>query len=345
MRLALSLPAINAANPRADGYIELAKAAERFGYEAIWAPEAQTTEPFTLLGWIGSHTSTIGLGCAVAQISARTAVAMAASAITAHGLSGGRFRLGLGVSGPQVVEGWHGRRYERPLSYLSEYLTVLRMALNAEPLQYCGREIKLPAESGAKDVQPLPFPAPPNNLPVHLAGLGQRAIALSGEKADGWIAIHCPPAYMAAARAWVRDGAARSGRSLDGFSTSVMLACAVDEDEELARDLVRPRLAFILGAMGTRSTNFYSQLAARLGLARAANSIREAYLAGELEGAIAAADDELVDTMALCGNEKHVRERLESYRQAGVSTVMIVPAARSVHRQIELLELMSSLAG
>lgn len=343
MRLALQLRTINMANPSPVPYVELARAAERLGYEAIWAPELRSTEPFGLLGWIGGHTRDLGLGCAVAQITARTAVAMASGAMTLNGLSGGRFRLGLGVSGPQVAEGWHGRRFDRPLSYLREYLTVVRMALAGEPISFTGREINLPVPFARDDVVPLAFPQPSAPLPVHLAGLGPGAVALAGELADGWIAIHCPPDYMAAGRSWLEAGAARSGRSLESFVTGVGVMCSVDDDEEQARDVVRPTLALYLGGMGSPRTNFYNRLAVQLGFGAAAARVRDAYLAGSIGDAIMAVDDELLDAMTACGSPERVREKLAAYRKAGVDTVIVGLPSLPYQDQIDQLELISSL--
>jgi F420-dependent oxidoreductase-like protein len=345
VRLALSLGALNPANPAPHEHIQLAQMAERCGYEAVWASEIRTTDPFSQLGWIGGHTTGIGLGCAAAQATARSAAAMAASAVTLDGLSGGRFRLCIGVSGPQVVEGWHGKSYERPLSYLREYLAVIRMALAGKPIHYAGREITLPLPSGRHRVAPLVFPTTPVRLPVYLAGLGHNAVALAGELADGWIAIHCPPEYMADARFWLQEGAARSGRSLERFTTSVMVACCVDEDEDLARDLVRPRLAIYLGGMGSRKANFYARLAARLGFERAAAQVQESFLAGDIDEAIAAVDDDLLDAMTICGSKAHFRERLAAYQEANVDTVIVGLVTPSHHAKAEQLELISELAG
>jgi F420-dependent oxidoreductase-like protein len=343
MRLAVGLRAINTANPSPVGYLELARAAERSGCETIWAPELRSTDPFALLGWVGSRTSSVGLGCAVAQISARSAVAMASGALTLNGLSGGRFRLGLGVSGPQVVEGWHGRSYDNPLTHLREYLTVIRMALDGELIRFSGREINLPLPSARDDVTPLAFPKSSLPLPVHLAGIERNAVALAGELADGWIAIHCPPDYMATARSWLNEGAARSGRSLDGFVTSVEVICSVDEDEDLARDVARPTLALYLGGMGTRRTNFYNRLAAKLGFGAAAAAVRDAYLAGHIGDAIAMVDDSLLDAMTVCGSPEQVREKLAAYRKADVDAVIVGLPSPSYRAQIDQIELISTL--
>jgi F420-dependent oxidoreductase-like protein len=344
VRLAYGFRTINLAHPSPPAYIELAKAAERYGYESLWAGEFHATDPFSLLAWVGAHTTSIGLGCGVAQVTARTAVAATSAAVTLDALSGGRFRLGLGVSGPRIVQGWHGLAYDRPLSYLREYLAVLRMALHGDPVRYTGRSLALPLRSGVEDVEPLAFPSPPSRVPVYLAGLGPGAVTQAGELADGWIAIHCPPGYMAKGRSWLAEGAARVGRSLDGFTTCVMVNCCIDDDEELARDLVRPTLAVFLGGMGSSRTNFYNRLATRLGFGAQAATAAEAFLAGDMAAAITAVDDDVVDAMTICGPPDRVRDRLADYRKAGVDTVIIGLAATSQQAQIEQLELAATLA-
>ena len=344
MRIALALRALNLANPAPASYIELAQAAERWGYDSVWAPELRGTDPFGLLGWVGGHTNRIGLGCAVAQVTARGPVAMAASALTLDGLSEGRFRLGLGVSGPQVVEGWHGRPFGMSLSYMREYLAVVRMALDGKPISYAGRQVALPLPSASEDVVPMSLPAPPSRLPVYLAGIGRNAVTLAGELADGWIAIHCPPRYMTQARSWLAEGAAKSGHELEGFTTSVMVLCCVDEDEDLARDLVRPALVLFIAAMGTSRVNFYNQLAARLGFEAAAVAMRNAHAAGDMDAAMAAAGDDLVDAMTLCGTPEQVRRKLAAYRDAGVNTLILAPVALSKRSQLEQIEVLGALA-
>jgi F420-dependent oxidoreductase-like protein len=335
---------MNAVNPQPSStYVQLARAAERCGYESIWMSEIRATDPFTFLAWIGGNTTSIGLGCGVAQIFARTPVATAAGAITLEGLSGGRFRLGLGVSGPQIAEGWHGHPYERPLSYMRDYLAVVRMALRGEPIQYAGKEITVPCSPASDGVVPLRFPTRPSKMPIYLAGLVRSAVALAGELADGWMAVHSPPAYMQTARAWLQEGAARSGRSLDGFQTTAMVLCCVDDDEDLARDLCRPTLAIYLGGMGSRKTNFYVNLAARLGFGDAAMAVHHAFLAGDMAGAIAAVDDDLVDTMCLCGRQERVRQKLAAYQEAGVDTVLMVPASHVPGEQLHQIELLPTL--
>jgi F420-dependent oxidoreductase-like protein len=345
MRLALALHGFNPANPAAAAYVELARAAERSGYESVWAPEIRATDPFALLAWIGSQTQTIGLGCAVAQVAARSAVSAAVAGITLDGLYGGRFRLGLGVSGPQYAEGWHGLRFARPVSYLREYVTVVRLALSGQPISYAGKEIVLPPAGATPGINPLPMPTAPGKIPIYLAGMGRNSITLAGELADGWIGIHCPPSYIASVRGWLAEGAARSGRSLADFTTAVTVLTAVEEDQDLARDLVRPVLALYLGGMGTPTTNFYYAFATRLGYEAPAAAVRAAYLSGDIDEAIDSVSDEMLDAMTICGDEDHVAGRLAAYRDAGVDMLIISPAAPGRRAELEMIELLGGLAG
>ena len=344
LRLALGFRAMNSINPPPSStYIEQAQTAERCGYDSIWTLEIRATDTFAFLAWLGGNTTNIGLGCGVAQIYARTPVATAAAAVTLEGLSGGRFRLGLGVSGPQIAEGWHGHPYQRPLSYLRDYLAIVRMALAGEPIDYTGKEITVPCSPGSDGVVPLRFPTRSSQMPVYLAGLVRSAVALAGELADGWISVHTPPSYMKTARTWLAEGAARSGRSLDGFGTTAMVLCCIDEDEDLARDLCRPTLATYIGGMGSRTTNFYFDLATRLGFGDSARAIFDAFLAGDMARAIGAVDDDLVDAMCLCGSEERVREKLAAYQEAEVDTILMVPASHILSDQLHQIELLPTL--
>jgi F420-dependent oxidoreductase-like protein len=267
------------------------------------------------------------------------------TAMTLDALSGGRFILGLGTSGPQVVEGWHGQPYDRPLTRMRDYVTVLRMALAGEPVQYAGETLTLPLPGG--QAQPLAFmqPGRGGQVPLYVAGLGPRMVALAGELADGWMAIHCPPEFIADARSWLAAGAAAAGRELTGFDIAAMVLTLVEEDEELARDMMRPQLALYVGGMGTRRANFYNRLAGRLGFAEAASRVQDAYLAGRLDEALEAIPDAMVDAMTLCGPPDKVKDRFDAYRAAGTGTLivgLVAPGSRMRYEQVErIAELMS----
>jgi len=344
MRLGYSLGSVGGIGAEPAVYAELARAAERLGYESVWSAEAFGADPLGLLGWIAAQTRDIGLGAGVLQISARSPVTAAMSAATLAQVSGGRFKLGLGTSGPKVVEGWHGQPYGRPLARMRDYVAVLRLALAGQPVSYRGETITLPI--AGSDAEPMPLlvsPALPR-VPVYLAGLGPKAIALAGELADGWLAVHHPPESVAASRAFLAAGAERAGRSLEEFDVAAMVLVVVEPDMGLARDLMRPSLALHLGGMGTRTVNFYNALAGRLGFGEAATAVQEAYLAGRHDEAVAAVTDELVDGMTIAGDPDHVRERLAAYRDAGTSTLIVTLVSPTPGLRREQLEWITELA-
>jgi len=325
---------------------EMAAEAERSGYESVWSSEVNGTDPVALLGWIAGHTETIGLGSAVLQMSARSATATAATAATLCRITGGRFRLGLGISGPQVVEGWHGQPFDRPLARMRDYVAVVRLALAGQPVAYDGETTTLPRPGG----QGVPLPvlagsARPPYIPIYLAGLGPKAVALAGEIADGLLAIHCPPEYVAQARTWLRAGADRGGRDLEGFDLAVMVLVHIDNDVKLARDMIRPALAVFLGGMGTTTTNFYNRHAHRLGYGAEATSVQEAFLAGDIDESIAAVSDELIDAMAVCGSPGSVASRLSDYRAAGCTTFVAGSVAPSARLRCQQLRELAAVAG
>lgn len=342
MRLGYSL---GGAGSDPEGSARLAAQAESLGYDSVWSSEVPGVDPIAMLGWVAARTKTIALGSAILQISGRSAVATAVSAATLAGLSGGRFRLGVGASGPQMTEGWHGQRFDRPLMRTRDYVAVLRLALAGKPIDYRGPTLVLPTPDGdCKALPVLTRPAKAPEVPIYLAGLSEKSIALAGEIADGLITIHTPPAYMARTGQWLRAGAGRAGRGLGGFDLAAMVWVHVDDDVDLARDMVRPALALYLGGMGTARTNFYTRLAARLGYPEQAERIRECFLAGDLDGSIAALPDELVDAMAICGPPWRVRRRLAGYREAGTTTLIAGSAAPSMDLRCEQLELLADIA-
>ena len=311
-------------------HAELARAAERLGYHSLWSAELAGVEPIGVLGWLAGQTSTIKLGTAVLQLSGRSAVATAAGAATLAQISGDRFVLGLGATGPQVAEGWHGQRYDHPLARTRDYVMVLRAALAGEPVQYAGQTLTLPLPGSQAEALPFLSRRRAVRVPLYLAGLGPKAIALAGELADGWLGIHCPPSYVAQVR--------ESLGSPSDFDIAVMVLAVVDEDEDLARDIARPQLALYVGGMGTSKVNFYTRLAERLGFGAASAAVREAYLAGRIDEAIDLLPDEMVDAMTLCGTPARVRERLLEYQAAGTGTLivgMFAPSARMRQEQLE----------
>jgi F420-dependent oxidoreductase-like protein len=320
-----------------DDHAYLAQEAERIGYDSVWAAEIFGTDPVGLLSWLAAKTSRITLGSAVLQIPARSAVTTAATAATLQRLSRGRFRLGLGASSPQIAEGWHGVSFNRPLDQVRDYVAVLRLALAGRPVEYAGRTITLPTVGGQATPAALIGMARVPPIPLYLAGIGPHAVRLAGELADGWLAIHCSPDYITKAHSLLAEGAVRSERSLTDFDICVMIQVLVEEDLELARDMMRPSLAFYLGGMGSKTTNFYNRLATQLGYSAAAKAVKDAYGAGQVDEAMMALPDELVDSMTICGPPDRVREKLAEYRDAGTTTLIagVVGSTRQArHEQL-----------
>ncbi|MEV0584408.1 LLM class flavin-dependent oxidoreductase [Nonomuraea sp. NPDC050310] len=341
MRLGFSIGTLGPVAASPDDQLRLVKEAERLGYASVWAAEGYGADPVTTMAWLAAGTTRIELGTGVVQITGRSAVATAMAAATVDRYSQGRFRLGLGVSGPQVTEGWHGRPYHRPLAHLRDYVAVVRQALAGEPVSHKGETLELPLPGGKElslAISPVRKP-----LPIHLAAMGPKAIALAGELADGWLPIHFPPEHLAASTAHLREGAARSGRALP--EVSPMVLAMVDEDPGYACDLVRPMLTLYLGGMGTRAVNFYNRLAQRLGFGEVARRVQEVYLEEGLGAAMDELPDELVAELALCGTPARVRERLEAYRRAGATSVIVGPAAPTVEDRAEQLGWLAELLG
>lgn len=348
MRFGVNLGNLSSSGLTPTDYADLVVEAERLGYDSAWASEIFGSDPVGLLAWLAAKTTHISLGTAILQMSSRSAVTTAATAATLQQLSGGRFRLGLGTSGPQVVEGWHGLSSDHPLLRIRDYEAVVRIALSGKPIAYSGPTITLPLPGGQGRAVPLPGLVRPLTLPIYLAAIGPKAISLAGELADGWLAIHSPPHYVAEGWKLLRSGAHGSGRPLDNFDAAVMVQVLIEDDLELARDIMRPSLALYLGGMGTRKINYYNQLAAQLGFEKAALRVQESYLSGELDDAMMGLPDELVDEMTICGPAERVADRLAAYREAGTTTLIagIVGTTRSRrHEQLgQLAELAQSLA-
>lgn len=337
MRLGYSLSYWGTAGLSPADHLTLVRDAERLGYHSAWAAETYGTDPASIMAWLAGQTARIRLGTAILQMPARRPVAAAMTAATIDQLSNGRFRLGLGFSGPQLVEGWHGLPFERPLAQARDYIAVVRMALERKPVRYAGPTltVPLPGSEGkemALAVEPVQRP-----LPVYLATIGPNAVRLTGELADGWLPLNVPPDYVATSRDLLAAGAATAGRTLDGFDVAPMVMVLVEDDLELAYDMMRPMLALYLGGMGSRKHNFHNQLAARLGFEAEATKMQDAFLDGRQGEAIAAMSDGLVDAMTVVGPRGRVRERLAAYRDAGVTTLIagVVPPTLAA-RQAQL---------
>ncbi len=328
----------------ADQQLEIVQEAERLGYDSVWAAEAYGSDTATVLAWLAAGTSRIGLGSAIFQIPARSAAMTAMTAATIDNLSNGRMRCGIGASGPQVAEGWHGQRYGRMLQRTREYVAVMRMALARERVEFHGETLELPLPDGPGKALKLTIAPVQEQIPIYLAAIGPKNTALAGEIADGWIPTLFAPEHVAEFRTYLQEGADRVGKSLDGFDIAPTVNVLVTDDLASGRDAMRPYLALYIGGMGSRRQNFYNRLAVRYGFADAAKRVQDLYLEGKREEAGAALPDELIDLVTLCGPKEHVRERLAVYRDAGVGTLMVTPMAWSAEERLAQLRLTAELA-
>ncbi|MCU1590113.1 MAG: putative F420-dependent oxidoreductase [Frankiales bacterium] len=300
--------------------LPLVKAAEDVGFDSVWTAESYGSDVFTPLAWVGAHTSRIKLGTGLCQISARTPVATAMTALTLDRLSGGRMILGLGVSGPQVVEGWYGVPFPKPLARTREYVQVLRDVWRREgPVTNGGEHYPLPFPGGTGLGKPLKANCHPlrPDIPVYLGAEGPKNVELSTEIADGWLPIffhaeHGPQMYADALAA-----------AKPGFEIACPVTVVVDDDVQAAIDIVKWYLGFYIGGMGAKGKNFHLDVVSRMGFGDEAAQVQELFLAGDREGAVKAVPDELADGIALCGPMERIAERLELWRSGPVTTLLI----------------------
>jgi F420-dependent oxidoreductase-like protein len=343
VKLGLNLGYMGLGAPVTD-QLELVLEAERLGFDSVWTAEAYGSDAATPLAWLAARTSTIGLGSAILQIPARSAGMTAMTAATLDHLSGGRFRLGLGTSGPQVSEGWHGVRFGRQLARTREYVDVVRLALRRERVEYHGSTIDLPLPDGPGKALKLTIGPVQERIPVYLAAIGPRNTALAAEIADGWLPILVAPEHMAEFRPSLEEGFAAAGRGPDGFDIAPSVSFLVSDDLEAARDAMRGYVALYVGGMGSRDKNFYNRLVASYGFEDAAREVQDLFLDGKKAEAMAALPGELIDAVALCGPADRVRDRLAVYRDAGVGTLILSPAAWTLEDRIAQLRAIAGLA-
>ncbi|MFS8479316.1 MAG: LLM class F420-dependent oxidoreductase [Micromonosporaceae bacterium] len=322
MRLGLSLGYQTAWTTPAD-HLAFAQEAERLGFSVVWAAEAYGSDSPSTLAWIAGQTSRIDVGSAVMQIPARAPAATAMTAATIDALSGGRFRLGLGVSGPQVSEGWYGVRFAKPLARTREYVDIVRRVLRREILVHDGEHYRLPLPDGPGKALRLGFHPPRADIPIYLAAVGPRNVELAGEIADGWLAIFFAPDAADEQLAAVAAGRARAGRTLEGFDIVPSVPVVVGDDVAACAELVRWYAALYVGGMGSREQNFYNQLAVRMGYADAAREVQDLYLAKRHREAAAAVPLEFIDRTSLLGPPERIAERMAAYAAAGVTTLSV----------------------
>jgi len=304
----------------------MALEAEQLGFDSVWSAEAYGNDAVTLIAWVAARTERIGVGTAIMQMPARTPAATAMTAITLDHLTGGRFRLGLGTSGPQVAEGWHGVEFGRPLERTREYVDIVRTILRREaPLEHHGRHYDIPVRGGTGLGKPLKTIVHPlrADIPVYIAAIGPKNVALAAEIADGWLPTFYAPAHAEVFEPFIKEGLGRSGRDRASLDVAPFVPLFVGEDVQACRDLVKPILALYVGGMGARGKNFYNELVQRYGYEEAAGAIQDLYLDGKRAQATAAVPDSLVDDVALVGPTARIREQLEMWKDAGVDTVIV----------------------
>lgn len=307
--------------------LALAREADQLGFAVALAAEAYGSDAATVLTWVAAHTERIDLCAAVFQIPARSPAMTAMTAATLDALSGGRFRLGLGVSGPQVSEGWHGVRFDHPLGRTREYVDVVRLALRRERVVHPGRHYPLPLPDGPGIPLKLIVHPVRATIPIYLAAVGPRNLELAGEIADGWLAVFFSPAHADDQLAAIRGGAARVGRDLSNFEIVPTVPLVVGPDVSECADAVRGYAALYLGGMGSREQNFYNALARRMGFEEAARQVQDRYLARDYSGAMAAVPEEFLDATALLGPPGRIADRLAAFAAAGVTTLAVSPFA------------------
>jgi F420-dependent oxidoreductase-like protein len=297
--------------------IELAREAERLGYESAWAAEAWGVDAITPLAWLGATTSTIKLGTAIMQLPGRSPANAAMTAATLDMLSGGRFLMGLGTSGPQVVEGWHGQAWGKPLGKTREYVEIVRSVLRRERLEHHGEHYDIPVQGGTGLGKPLKLMARPlrADIPIYLAAIGPKAVEQTFEIADGWLPIFWSPEK------------ARSvfpvERAREGFDIAPSVPALVTDDIESARTLMKEYYSFYIGGMGARGKNFYNDLFARYGYEAEAHEIQELFLGGQQREAATKVPDAFVDEVALLGSVERIRDRLAAWRESCATTLLV----------------------
>ncbi len=323
--------------------VQLVEEAERLGFDSVWTAEAYGSDALTPLAWWGSRTSTVRLGTALCQLSARTPTAMAMAAQTLDHLSGGRFVLGLGVSGPQVVEGWYGQSFPKPLARTREYVAIVRDVLRREgPVTNPGPHYPLPYPGGTGLGKPLKSIVHPlrAEIPIIMGAEGPKNVALAAEIADGWFPIFFSPTHMGEFSAALAEGFARPGarRSAEDFEVIAFCPTVVDDDVERAADAFRPMLALYVGGMGAREMNFHFDVFCRMGFEAEAVKIQDLYLDGRKQEAAAAVPTAMVEKISLIGPPAKIRDDLAAWQES-IATSLLVAGS------VDTLRLMAELVG
>ena len=339
MKLALSLGYVLGSGPAnaTRDVVALAQEAERLGFSVVWAAEAYGSDAATVLAFLAAHTERIGLGTAVMQIPARTPAMTAMTAATLDVLSEGRFRLGLGVSGPQVSEGWHGVRFDKPLARTREYVEIVERALARQTVSHDGEFFTLPLPNGPGKPLKLAIQPPRDRIPLYLAAIGPKNLELVGELADGWLAIFFSPEHADVSFTHLDAGRAAAGRLGAPFDVVATVPVSIGPDVAACADPLRPYAALYVGGMGSRDQNFYNQLARRMGFEEEAATIQDLYLDRKHREAMAAVPVDFIDQTSLLGPLERIVERLHAFAEAGVTTLTLSTVAPEHSMRIHAL--------
>jgi len=336
MKLGLNLPYEGSLSfPEA---VELAQRAEALGYESAWMPEAYGTDAISILGALSARTERINLATGIVNVFSRTPALLAQTAATLDLISGGRFILGLGTSGYQVVTGWHGMAFDRPLLRMRETIAIVRQVLRRDRLLFDGQVFHLD-----KGLKLLAHPVR-ETVPINLATLTPGGLRLTGELADGWIPTLFSPEHMNLFRPELEAGARIAGRSVDSIAIAPHVPVSIDDDRVRAREALKPWVALYVGGMGSKSKNFYNDLVSKYGFADDARSLQELYLGGKQLEAIRRVPDALVDAISIAGPPSYVRERLRVWAAAGVRTLLASVHGKTQADRLRTLEMLAAAA-
>jgi F420-dependent oxidoreductase-like protein len=319
--------------------VALVQEAERLGYSSVWTAEAYGSDAATVLTWLAANTTTIEVGSAIFQIPGRSPAMTAMTAATIDALSGGRFRLGLGVSGPQVSEGWHGVRFAKPLERTREYIEIIRLALARERVEYHGSHYELPLPDGpGKPLKMIIHPVR-EYMPIYLAAIGPKNLELTGELCDGWLAIFYDPQLAPELHASIDVGRARGGRTSDAFDTIPTVPVAFGDDVAACAEPLRGYAALYVGGMGSREQNFYNRLACRMGFEAEAEEIQNLYLDRKYAEAAAAVPLDFIDRTSLLGPVSRVADRMQLLAASGVTTINVTATGSTLEERVATLRL------
>ncbi|MFJ8917322.1 LLM class F420-dependent oxidoreductase [Amycolatopsis sp. NPDC102389] len=325
-----------------EGALDAILRAEELGFDSVWTAEGYGSDAFTPLAWWGASTSRIKLGTNIVQMSARTPTATAMHALTLDHLSGGRFVLGLGASGPQVVEGWYGQPYPKPLARTREYVDIVRKVVAREaPVTHDGQHFQLPLQGGTGLGKPLKSTVHPfrKEIPIFLAAEGPKNVALSAEICDGWLPLFFSPKSDAFYRTALQEGFSRPGarHGFDDFEVAASVPVLVHDDVEEAASWIKPSLALYIGGMGAKSVNFHHDVFARMGYEDVADKVQELYLAGRKDEATAAIPTSLVEDTSLIGPAEKIRDELSAWEETVVTTLLLRGDAATLTKVAESL--------